>query len=172
MTFFDRAREAAERAAQQAREAADRVGEKMADPATTASAQMRVAQAGLQARRAGAAARRGFTTLIEKIDPRLLADVIIKSTALQEKTNLALREKGSAYRVGEVQIVAAIPPQVSFSITRVDEVEERISGEATSSSELVQATDDSAARVVALDGGTAADELLGEGADAETQPPP
>lgn len=157
MSFFDKAREAAERATQQAKEAtqsatqgtkqvAGAVTQKMTDPATKA-------QAGLQARRAGAAAKRSLTTLVEKIDPRLLADLIIKSTALQERTNLALKEKGSAYRIGQVEIVAAIPPQVSFAITRVDDVEEKVSGEAVSSVDLVEeVADELPAPVLTLDG--------------------
>lgn len=146
MSFFDKAREAAERATQQAREAtqsatqgtkqaAEAASHKLTDPATRA-------QAGIQARRAGAAAKRSLTTLVEKIDPRLLADLIIKSTALQERTNQALREKESAYRIGQVEIVAAIPPQVSFAITRVDDVEDKVSGEAVSSIDLVEEVPD------------------------------
>ena len=65
-------------------------------------------------------ARRGVTTIIEKIDPALLADVVIKATALQEKANTALRAKKSPYRISEVVISAAIPPQVSFAIARKD----------------------------------------------------
>ncbi len=40
-------------------------------------------------------AKRGLITAIEKIDPGLLADIIIKATALQERANHALRDKAS-----------------------------------------------------------------------------
>ena len=165
MSFFDKAREAAERATQQAKQTADNVGQKMADPATQAQARAKAAQAGVQARRTASAARRGMTTLVEKIDPRLLADLIIKSTALQEKTNLALREKASVYRIGQVEITATIPPQISFAITRVDDVEETISGKAHSSTELAaEAEVLTAEPTLALDG--SAGEL--DGLDEET----
>lgn len=170
MTFFDKAREAAERATQSAKQAADQVGQKISDPATQAQARAKAAQAGLQARRTASAARRGMTTLIEKIDPRLLADLIIKSTALQEKTNLALAEKESAYRIGQVEITAAIPPQVSFAIVRIDDVEERITGEGMSSTELVQeAVAEVPEPVLALDGSAGELDRLD---DEEPEPEP
>src|SRR5574337_877515 len=116
MSFLDRARQAAEQAAQQARQAAGPAREggaaETAAPATGADL------AG-QARQLAGQARRGLGTVVERIDPGLLADIVIKATALQEKANLALHAKGSAYRIGEVNIAAAIPPQISFSIVRV-----------------------------------------------------
>ena len=39
------------------------------------------------------AARRGVSTVVERIDPGVLADLIIKATALQEMTNSSLRDK-------------------------------------------------------------------------------
>ena len=67
------------------------------------------------------AARRGVSTVVERIDPGVLADLIIKSTALQEMTNASLREKKSPYRIAEVNIAASIPPGVTFAIGRVDD---------------------------------------------------
>jgi len=107
-------------------------------------------------------ARRGVTTIIEKIDPALLADVIIKATALQEKANSALRAKRSPYRIAEVVISAAIPPQVSFSIARVDDAVEEISGEVRPSSELVATHTGEEGAVLALDGSGPPAEGIGE----------
>ena len=74
-----------------------------ADPATQE-------KLGQQARAALGAARRGVSTVVERIDPGVLADLIIKATALQEMTNASLREKKSPYRITEVAITASIPP--------------------------------------------------------------
>lgn len=134
MSMFRKAIEEAEKAAAQ-------VGQKIQDPATQA-----------QARRMAGRARRGLTTIVERIDPGLLADVVIKATALQEKANAALRTKRSPYRIGEVVISAAIPPQVSFAIVRIDDVEEEISGAVRESSELVEVAAGEEGAVLALDG--------------------
>ena len=60
-------------------------------------------------------------TAVERIDPGILADIIIKATAIQESANGALRAKGSVYRIGEITIGAAIPPSIQFSIERIDD---------------------------------------------------
>jgi hypothetical protein len=101
-------------------------------------------------------ARRGVTTVVEKIDPSTLAELIVRATALQEMTNRSLREKGSPYRIAEISISASIPPAVSFAISRIgDEPEEEaIVGEVHSSAELVEQTDDAGELVLALDGTT------------------
>ena len=134
MAMFRKAIEEAEKAAQQ-------VGQKIQDPATKD-----------QARRLAGRARRGLTTIVERIDPGLLADVVIKATSIQEKANAALRTKRSPYRIGEVVISAAIPPQVSFAIVRIDDVEEEITGDVRESSELVQPVAGEESAVLALDG--------------------
>lgn len=132
MTFMERARQVAGQAAttaakvsvdvgsQAARAAAD-VGSKAAtatattirDPATKARAQSALKKA-----------KRGFTTALERIDPRILADVVVKATSLQEKANASLKERGSAYRIGEIAIGASFPPSIQFSIERVDDPEQ------------------------------------------------
>jgi hypothetical protein len=66
-------------------------------------------------------AKRGFTTALERIDPKILADVVVKATSLQEKANASLKDRGSAYRIGEITIGASIPPSIQFSIERVDD---------------------------------------------------
>ena len=66
-----RAREAAEAAAGQAQQAAGMVTHTAADPETQE-------KLGQQARSALGAARRGVSTVVERIDPGVLADLIIK----------------------------------------------------------------------------------------------
>jgi hypothetical protein len=99
-------------------------------------------------------ARRGVTTVIEKIDPATLADLIIKATALQELTNRSLRMKDSPYRIAEITISASIPPAVSFTIGRLGEEPEEVVGETVDSSELVELSTDAGELVLALDGTT------------------
>jgi hypothetical protein len=67
----------------------------------------------------GGRASAAINSLVERINPGLLADLIIHATAAQEKTNKALREKGSQYRISEMYLTATIPPQVGFYIARV-----------------------------------------------------
>jgi hypothetical protein len=161
--------DAFKKAMDQAQQAASQVQQKVADPTTQAQARVQMAQAGLEARRVAGKARRGLTTIVEKIDPGLLADVVIKATALQEKANGALRAKRSPYRIGEVVISAAIPPQVSFAIVRIDDQEEEITGVLRDSSELVDVATGEEGAVLALDGsGPPVDEIAADG-DAEDE---
>ena len=146
MSFLQRAKEAAEAAATSAQQAADRFGQAAADPAM----HERLSQ---QARDAVSQARKGMATVVEKIDPSTLAELIIKATALQEKTNASLRDKRSPYRIAEISITASIPPGVSFVISRIDEGE-ILSGTAVSSAELIATLPDVEEQVMALDGTT------------------
>jgi hypothetical protein len=156
MSFIQRAREAAEAAAEQARskatEAAGMVSQTASDPATQE-------KLGQQARAAMGAARRGVSTVVERIDPGVLADLIIKATALQEMTNASLRAKHSPYRINEISIAASIPPGVNFAIGRIDVEQE--TGSEVASETLVQAQQPGEA-VIALDGTTLSQEQLAE----------
>ena len=76
------------------------------------------------ARELAGQAKRGVVTVIEKIDPDTLADLIVKATAIQEKANAALTRKGSAYRIGDLTITATIPPQIGFAINRIGDTDE------------------------------------------------
>lgn len=151
MSFIKKAQEAAAQAADVARaraqEAAAAANRTASDPATAES----LARG---ARDAVGMARRGVTTVVEKIDPGTLADLIIKATALQEQTNQSLRRKGSPYRIAEVSISASIPPAVSFAIGRLGDEAEEIVGEVVDSSELVERSADAGELVLALDGTT------------------
>ena len=123
------------------------------DPAT----QERLGQ---QARSALGAARRGVSTVVERIDPSVLADLIIKSTALQEMTNASLREKRSPYRIAEVNITASIPPGITFAISRVDDAD--LVGGELSSETLVEGMEGSGQAVISLDGTSLSQEQLAE----------
>jgi hypothetical protein len=154
VSFIKKAQEAAAQAAeatrQKAQEAAAAAGRTAADPAT----QDMIGKAGSSAREAVGMAKRGVTTVIEKIDPGTLAELVIKATALQEMTNKALRQKGSPYRIAEISISASIPPAVSFAIQRVGEPEDDVGANVVSSSELVEQIVESNDMVLALDGTT------------------
>jgi len=161
-----RAREAAEAAAGQAQLAAETARAKASEAAGAAS---RTAQdpetherLSLQARQAMGAARRGINTVVERIDPGVLADLVIKATALQELTNDALREKRSPYRINEISIAATIPPGVNFAIGRIDGREEEPKGDVISSEDLVEQLADPTEAVISLDGTTLTQEQIAD----------
>ena len=149
-----RAREMAEQAAEQAQQAAGMATRTAQDPATQE-------KLGQQARAAMGAARRGVSTVVERIDPGVLADLIIKATALQEMTNSSLREKRSPYRINEISIAASIPPGVTFAIGRIDVPEEALTGAELSSEKLVEEQVPGEA-VISLDGTTLSDAQITE----------
>lgn len=122
MSFLDRAKQAAE----QARHAA---GETARDVAERARAE--APGAAEKAREAAGKARHTLVTVIERIDPGLLADVIIKATALQERANTSLKAKASAYRIAEITVTATIPPQIGFTISRTGDPEAAVIDSAT-----------------------------------------
>lgn len=79
----------------------------------------------------GARASAVFSGIVEKINPGLLADLIIHATSAQEKTNKALQDKGSQYRISEMYLTASIPPQVGFYIARVGDATTDVAGALT-----------------------------------------
>lgn len=149
MSFLQKAREKASEVARDAADAtsraADAVATKAQDPGTQSKVKTGLASAGRSAADASAKAAdavvskaqdpatqarvkgglklagRSARTMVERIDPGILAEVVIKATALQEKANARLRQKGSIYRIGELQVTASIPPGISFTILRVDD---------------------------------------------------
>ncbi len=155
MSFLQKAKDAADKAAGEARAAAAKAADRAGDPTTQAEARLRMAQAGIHAKRAAAFGRKSLTTLIERIDPGVLADLIIKATALQEKANASLRDKQSPYRISEIVITAAIPPQINFSITRLDDPGLDLTGQERPSIALVESGE--VAPVLALDETAGAD---------------
>ena len=96
MSFFEKARQATERAAEQARIAAS--------------------QAGAQAKATTERVKRSMTH-------ERLAALIVKATALQERTNEELRAKNSPYRIQEITVTASIPPNIGFTIARLADPE-------------------------------------------------
>jgi hypothetical protein len=151
--IFEKARQAAEQAAEATRQAASQ----LSDPTTQQKARETLDAAGKQAKVGLGHARRGISTAIDRIDPTILADVIIKATSLQERANAALRDKGSPYRVSEIGIAASIPPQVTFSIGRIDDPEPVPAGQLVESTELVEELPTHQGEIVALDGTTVRD---------------
>ena len=162
MSFIKRAQEAAAQVAAMADRTAN-------DPATAETLSR-------SAREAVGMARRGVTTVIEKIDPSTLAELIVRATALQEMTNRSLREKGSPYRIAEISISASIPPAVSFAIGRIGDEPEEVVGHVVSSADLVEQGADGDL-VLALDGTTVDDAAIAAAAaaavtaDGEAMPP-
>ncbi len=108
MSFLERAKQAAGQARQAATATAERTSATLRDPTTID-----------RARTSLHLAQRGVSTAIERIDPGILAEVIIKATTLQERANTALQHRASPYRIGTVSIGASIPPSVTFSIIRL-----------------------------------------------------
>ena len=154
MSFIKKAQEAAEVARSKVGEAASAASRTASDPSTTERINKSLTGASQGAREAVGLARRGVTTVIERIDPGTLAELIIKATALQELTNKALRDKESPYRISEISISASIPPGVTFAIGRIDDDQETIDGAVHSSAELVDLDASAGEVVLALDGAT------------------
>ena len=153
-SFFDKARQAAEEASRELTERA-----KAEAPGAKERAREVAGQAQSGAKEMAGQARRQFVTAIEKIDPAILADVVIKATALQEKANASLRAKSSAYRIAEIVVTATIPPQISFGIHRIHDpqVEERDEGIDSATLLATGAVDDAPDIVTDLDA-TASDQ--------------
>lgn len=152
MSFIRKAQEAAEAAKARVEEAAAAASRTANDPSTQEKINRTLAGAGQRSREAVGLARRGVNTVIERIDPAVLADLVIKATALQEMTNSALRQKGSPYRISEISIAASIPPGVTFAIGRIDDQVEQIDGQVRTSEEIIEAAPESDEVVLALDG--------------------
>jgi hypothetical protein len=147
MSFLDRARQAAE----QARQAASESIGAMTTPEAKAGMREEANRVGRDLKGAAGHAKRGLITAVEKIDPAVLADLVIKATAVQEIANRSLREKGSIYRISEITVTASIPPQIGFAIARGDDADLALPAGGVASSELADrlATDD---EVVDLEG--------------------
>lgn len=163
MSFIQRARDAAESAAAKAQEAAASATRTAQDPAMAERINRGLNNAGQASRDAAGFARKSVTTIVERIDPATLADLIIKATALQEMTNKALRAKGSPYRISELSIAATIPPGVTFAIARIDDQPEPLSEVVLSSAALLDADPEATDLVIALDGTTVEESALEAG---------
>jgi hypothetical protein len=156
MSFLDRAKQAAAQAAEGAKQAAEQARTAASETAGRAQSAMNDPATAEKARGALSRARSRVSTAIDRIDPNVLADVIIKATALQERANAALKAKGSPYRISEVVIGAAIPPSISFSIARTHDLEADAvpEGAVASTQLLARVGGDGTSNVQALDGST------------------
>ena len=170
VSFMKRAQEAAEAARARVEDVASAATRTANDPATADRLNRGIAGAGQGARDAVGMAKRGVSTVVERIDPGTLAELVIKATALQEMTNKSLRTKGSPYRIAEISITASIPPGVSFAISRLDEEPEPLDAEVRTSSEIVEESAESGELVLALDGTTLDEPTATVIAEAEARP--
>jgi hypothetical protein len=55
----------------------------------------------------------------------VIANTIIKAVEKQERVNVLLHEKGSNYRVSDIELGMGIPPTVSFGVRRLDETSDK-----------------------------------------------
>lgn len=56
----------------------------------------------------------------------VIANTIIKAVKKQENINEILKQKGSNYRVADIELGMGIPPTVTFGVRRVKEVSDAI----------------------------------------------
>ena len=122
----DAVRSAAGQARATAGQLGKATGEAVGNAATAVADPTNQAHAKEAATRSLKRARSGVASMIDRIDPGLLADIVIKATSLQEKANRRLREKQSPYRINEITITAGLPPDVAFTIGRIEVEEEDI----------------------------------------------
>ncbi|HLX34919.1 MAG TPA: hypothetical protein VKR30_06690 [Candidatus Limnocylindrales bacterium] len=95
----------------QAKETADQTVETLKDPETR-----------VKARKAVVGAGKSVKSAIDKLNPELLASVVLKATSLQEQANASLRRQGSLYRISGISIGATFPPSISFQIGRLSDL--------------------------------------------------
>lgn len=56
----------------------------------------------------------------------VIANTVIKAVEKQEKVNELLNQKGSNYRVADIELSMGIPPTVTFGVRRVKEAKDEI----------------------------------------------
>ncbi|NMP16755.1 MULTISPECIES: hypothetical protein [unclassified Thalassotalea] len=56
----------------------------------------------------------------------VIANTIIKAVEKQEKVNKLLKEKGSNYRVADIDLGMGVPPSVIFGVRRVGEKDDEL----------------------------------------------
>ena len=161
MSFLERAKQAANQAASTAAKVGAEVGREAAKVGSEVGTRMettiRDPATKARARSALNKAKQGFSTALERIDPKILADVVVKATSLQERANASLKERGSVYRIGEIAIGASIPPSITFTIERVDDPNKPGLSDSQTLLAEVEAAGGAPETIVTLDG-TAIDE--------------
>ena len=56
----------------------------------------------------------------------LIANTIIKAVKKQENVNALLKDKGSNYRVSDIDLEMGIPPTVSFGVRRINDKDDSL----------------------------------------------
>lgn len=161
MSFLNKARQAAEQTRLAATQGIAQ--------ATSPDARAHMQQSATQLRDAASKAGKGMVSAVSKIDPAILADIVIRATAIQEKANRSLKSKRSAYRIAEITITATIPPQIGFSIARVGDTDDDDDVLALDSQELLDSVVTGAEEEVSLERDDAGAEVSLEAED-ESQP--
>ena len=168
MSFLERAKQAAGQAATAAAKVGADVGKEAAKVGSEVGRQAAttIRDPATQARAKSALnkAKRGFSTALERIDPKILADVVIKATSLQERANASLKDRGSAYRIGEIGIGASIPPSITFTIERVDDPSKPGLVDSQTLLAQVEAEGGAPETIVTLDGTAIDDDAIEEAA--------
>lgn len=124
--MLERARQAAAERLKQAADAgqkaavagAGKASETLQDPATHAKAKQAVVTAG-----------QGVKGALDKINPGMLAGLVMKATSLQEQTNAHLQRAGSLYRIEGIEIGVSFPPSISFQIVRLGDLDPGVAAE-------------------------------------------
>jgi len=55
----------------------------------------------------------------------VIANAVMKAVEKQEKVNAILKEKGSNYRVSDIELQMGIPPTITFGVRRDSDDDER-----------------------------------------------
>jgi hypothetical protein len=169
MSFLDRAKQVAGQAATTAAKVGAEVGREAAkvgaEVGTKAATTIRDPATQARARSALKKAKHGFATALERIDPRILADVVVKATSLQERANASLKDRGSVYRINQIVIGASIPPSIQFTIQRLDDID--APGLVDSSTLLAESAVAGEPEAIVMLDGTALDDAAIEEAAAE-----
>jgi hypothetical protein len=168
MSFLERAKSVAGQAAKVSVDVAGQAAKVGAEVGGKAVATVRDPATQARAKSALKKAKRGFTTILERIDPRILADVVVKATSLQERANASLQERGSVYRIGQIQIGASIPPSIQFSIERVDDPDQKLlDSTALLAKSVKEGNTGTSEAIVSLDGTAVDPEVLEAVADED-----
>jgi len=68
----------------------------------------------------------------------VIANTIIKAVDKQEKVNALLQQKGSNYRVSDIELGMGIPPSVSFGVRRLSEREQTHAADSSDATNLAE----------------------------------
>jgi hypothetical protein len=127
MGFLRKARHMAGSVADQASAAAGQALAAASDPSRQAAAASGLAKGASDladsTRESMDVGRKVMSHAVDKIDPDVLADIISKATLIQERVNTRLLSQKSAYRIGSLSVTVSIPPNISFGISRIGDLD-------------------------------------------------